>query len=252
MKNKIKLQKGLSPNGGFTLIEMMVAMSIFVIFMGVVIQSYLSIINSQREANEYRAVYSEARYIFDKFSDEIRNGVISYDQMGVKDGNFLQYPVQKLVLFSPDQTRAVIFQYMNEKIGFIEFERMNEGIDTIEEFGGQFEEKDKFILNSDRVKVRELNIYIFPQDDPYRAENVVKNNLQYQPKVTLFATFSKEVRPGKFLDVNLQTTISSRNYVPGYVAPYLRSVVGGGLSDKMFADLKGVDDLFNQEENNEN
>jgi prepilin-type N-terminal cleavage/methylation domain-containing protein len=249
MFNK-KLQKG------FTLIEMLVAMTIFVIFMGVVIQSYLGIVTSQREANEYRVMYSEARAIFDKFSDEIRNGVISYDQMGAKNGIPLPDPVTRLVLFSPDQTRGVIFQYRDEKIGFLEFEREGGALKTMEKFANQFQLKESYLLNSDRIKVEDLNIYISPKDDPYRPENVVNNSLQYQPKVTLFAKFSKEISPGRPpLELNLQTTISSRSYVPGYVAPYLRNVVEVGgqlqLSDAIFADLEGEEDLFNQEENNE-
>ena len=240
MKTKIKLQKR-----GFTLIEMMVAMSIFVIFIGVIIQSYLSIITSQREANEYRAMYSEARYVFDKVSDEIRNGVISYDQMGVKDGSHLENPVPKLVLFSPDQTRAVLFQYSNEKIGFAEFQRDVTIDNTLDAFQNQFQLKDNFVLNSERIKAKDLNMYVSPVDDPYRDENVVKNGLQYQPKVTLFATFAKEIRVGKTIEFNLQTTISSRSYVPGYVAPFLR---GAGV-DATFANLD--DTLFNSVEGDE-
>lgn len=216
---------------------MMIAMSLFVIFMGVVIQSYLSIVTTQREANEYRVMYSEARSIFDKFSDEIRNGVISYDQMGVKPSTALLSDAnKKLILFSPDQSRAVVFQYLplvsgvdgGGKIGFAEFKRMDDNLNDFNAFRDQFENVDSYFLNSDRIKVKALNIYISPGDDPFKTENVVKDGLQYQPKVTLFATFSKEIASGKPpLELNLQTTISSRSYVPGYVAPYLRSIVDG-------------------------
>jgi len=233
MFNK-RLQKG------FTLIEMMIAMTIFVIFMGVVMQSYLSIVMTQREANEYRVMYSEARAIFDKFSDEIRNGVISYDQMGVKDNVVLQNPASKLVLFSPDQTRSVWFEYVSaeKKIVFAEFNKVEE-----ENMDERFDQKDAYVLNSDRIKVEKFNMYISPLDDPYKDRNVGNNNLQYQPKITLFAKFSKEISPGKPpMELNLQTTISSRSYIPGYEAPYMRNVIGLPmlLNDNFSYQLRGL------------
>ena len=50
---------------GFTLVEMLIAMSIFVIFITVLMSSYTSLIRAQREANNYRQLYAEAREIFD-------------------------------------------------------------------------------------------------------------------------------------------------------------------------------------------
>ncbi|MFA6917469.1 MAG: type II secretion system protein [Candidatus Gracilibacteria bacterium] len=194
--SKIKLQKG------FTLIEMMIAMTIFVIFMGVVVQSYLSIVRSQREANEYRVMYSEARYVFDKFSDEVRNAGISYKQ-GMTN------PLTELVLVSPDGGRAVKFEYVNGAISFAEAKM---GVD------GSFEVSQGYNLNSDRIKVKEFRLYISPLVDPYKPENVYNSATQYQPKVTLFAKFEKEVGGGRTLDIDLQTTISSRSYMPGYDA----------------------------------
>lgn len=39
---------------GFTLIELMISIVIFVLFLGIVSQSYISIVRTQREANEVR------------------------------------------------------------------------------------------------------------------------------------------------------------------------------------------------------
>jgi prepilin-type N-terminal cleavage/methylation domain-containing protein len=99
--------KKIKSKRGFTLIEMLIAMSVFVMFMGVVIQSYLGIVRSQQETNEYRVMYSEARYIFDKFSDEVRNGNIYYKDLDLNE--------KKLVLISSDGNRAVKFSYDKDK-----------------------------------------------------------------------------------------------------------------------------------------
>ena len=190
---------------GFTLIEMMIAMTIFVIFIGAVMQSYLSIITTQREANEYRVMYSEARHIFDKFSDEVRNGNISYQQLGQGIAN----PLNQLVLTSPDLSRAVRFQY-DSTAGAVYFS------EALMNSDGQFDLKPGYSLNSDRIKIKEFKIYVSPLVDPYKPENVYNSATQYQPKVTVFAKFEKEIGSGRTLDIDLQTTISSRSYMQGY------------------------------------
>ncbi len=180
---------------------MLIAMSVFVMFMGVVIQSYLGIVRSQQETNEYRVMYSEARYIFDKFSDEVRNGNIYYKDLDLNE--------KKLVLISSDGNRAVKFSYDKDKnnLNFSEVVRKD---------GDIFSNPTSYQLNTDRIKIKDFYVYVTPSADPYNPENVANNSLQYQPKVTVFATFEKEFSGGKTLDLDLQTTISSRSYGPAY------------------------------------
>ncbi|MDD3862091.1 MAG: hypothetical protein PHP74_04375 [Candidatus Gracilibacteria bacterium] len=147
----------------------------------------------------------------------MRNGVISYSEMGAIGGTDLGAGVQnRLVLFSPDQTRAVVFEYAEDsdsenvsgKINFGEFE--------ISDDGANFLKKDAYSLNSDRVNVKDFKMYVSPADDPFKAKNVMNNDVQFQPKVTVFARFSKEVVAGRKVEFDLQTTISSRSYMAGY------------------------------------
>jgi hypothetical protein len=166
----------------------------------------------QKEANEYRVMYSEARHIFDKFSDEVRNGTISYGQTEKVSGlgvGALSNPLKAVVLVSSDAGRAVMFRHdgVENDLEFAESLRDN---------FGNFVPKESFNLNSDRIKVDSFKIYISPLGDPYSPENVDKNVTQYQPKVTVFAQFQKDIGGGKTLDLDLQTTISSRSYMPGY------------------------------------
>lgn len=193
MFKKIKSQKG------FTLIEMLIAMTVFVMFMGVVIQSYLGIVRSQQETNEYRVMYSEARHIFDRFSDEVKNGSIYYKELSAKT----------LTLISADGNRAVKFSYDDaEDKQVLNFSESIRGED------GVFQIPKTYQLNTDRIKIKEFDIYVTPLKDPYKADNIVDNSAQYQPKVTIFATFEKEFSGGETLDLDLQTTISSRSYGP--------------------------------------
>lgn len=186
---------------GFTLIEMMVSMAIFVMFLGVLIGSYTDIVKSQQEANDYRILYSEARRVFDKITEEVRNGAVYYSE-------FVDYGSVKhdLFLISPDGERQVKFEYDDDP-------------DVMNVWFGEAVELNpvnNYLLvspDNDRISVTEFNVFVSPVDDPYKLENVYKDNLQFQPKVTVFATFEMERRKGGDpYSVDLQTTISSRFY----------------------------------------
>ncbi|NIA02467.1 MAG: prepilin-type N-terminal cleavage/methylation domain-containing protein [Nitrospirae bacterium] len=186
---------------GFTLIEMMVAMAIFVMFLGVLIGSYTDIVKSQQEANDYRVLYSEARRVFDKITEEVRNGAIYYKNIDYRSDN------QSLVLISMDGDRHVVFEYDEDE------ENIWFGEDILEE---QIRKQTDYLLispDNDRISVTEFNVFVSPVDDPYKLENTFNDGLQFQPKVTVFATFEMERRKGGTpYSVDLQTTVSSRSY----------------------------------------
>lgn len=186
---------------GFTLIEMMVAMAIFVMFLGVLIGSYTDIVKSQQEANDYRVLYSEARRVFDKVTEEVRNGAIYYNP----NENYANVN-EKLELLSIDGSRQVLFWFDENE--------MNIWFEEVENLG----DPNEYLLveNEDgRISVQQFNVFISPMDDPYKLENVFEDGLQFQPKVTVFATFEMVRRKGgEPYSVDLQTTISSRMYSP--------------------------------------
>ncbi|MBU1953917.1 prepilin-type N-terminal cleavage/methylation domain-containing protein, partial [Patescibacteria group bacterium] len=72
--NKIRGNKD-----GFTLVELLVSMMIFMIFLGIVGQAYISIVRAQRDANEVRKMYSDVRSVMDLMAEQIRLGSVDYD-----------------------------------------------------------------------------------------------------------------------------------------------------------------------------
>ncbi len=185
---------------GFTLIEMMVAMAIFVMFLGVLIGSYTDIVKSQQEANDYRILYSEARRVFDKITEEVRNNAIYY---GPNVGYYTSLHTD-LKLLSLDGNRQILFSYDDVEKN-IKFAEVETGIPPNEYLLVDSEEG--------RITVKEFNVFVSPEDDPYKLENVFNDGLQFQPKVTVFATFEMERRKSdSTYTVDLQTTISSRLY----------------------------------------
>ena len=191
--------KKILKNKGFTLIEMLVAMSIFVIFIGVLISSYTDIVKSQQEANDYRVLYSDARRVFDKLTEEIRGSAVYY-----AEGTDYTNVNESLKLVSLDGQGEVVFEYNGEE-GELWFGEAVKGI---------VENEYSLIGSGDsRISVSEFNVFVSPVDDPYKEENVFADGIQFQPKVTVFATFEMERRKGGSpYSVDLQTTISSRFY----------------------------------------
>ncbi len=167
---------------GFTLVELLISMSIFVIFMGVIINSYTAIVRSQRDTNDYRIMYVEAREIFETVSAELKNAAINYNQIGVnfngavKDLEFISKDGLVTNKIRYDEVEGIV--YLNDKP-----------------------------LNGDEVRVTEFAFYVSPKFDPYNPDNVEYASLQFQPKVTVEAKFER-----KEYELNLRTTISSRFY----------------------------------------
>jgi len=63
---------------GFTLMELLVAIGIFSIFLGAITTSYVSIVRGHGETNERRKMLSDVRYLMDFISDELRQGTVDY------------------------------------------------------------------------------------------------------------------------------------------------------------------------------
>lgn len=178
-------------NKGFTLVELLIAMAIFVMFTGIVIRSYADIIYSQRGANEYRLLYAEARSVLDNLTEEIRENSLYF---GANVSSFYNTGSSEITMISKD-TSAV--KSISSEDGRI----------IIASNVACGKEKNKFFLSDERVFIEELSFYVTPAFDPYLEENSSFNSLQFQPKVTVFMKVSK----GNY-EIDFQTTISSRNY----------------------------------------
>lgn len=208
------MMKKILKKSGFTLVEMLVAMSIFMIFVGVLINSYTSIVRYQREANLYRVLYSDSRRVFDQISESVKNNAIYYPL--VANGDYISS--QKfLILVSKDGKKQIKFSYEPIQVG--------EG-NCLENCGGrliyeEFDENGRPIKSyplvspegQKGVRITEFNVFVSPSADPYRSENITADALQFQPKVTIFARLEKDKLAGTDrYGIDLQTTVSSRFY----------------------------------------
>lgn len=184
---------------GFTLIELMIAMSIFIVFTGILINSYTAIVRSQHEANEYRILYTEARKVFDVISEDLRNSVVDYCMLPLTTG-------EDMYLVSKDAMTKSHIQYLPSDL------KVRIAQEKLQKPGESVSFSNYLDLNSQEIEVKDFNIYVTPGLDPYDQDNFEFEHTRFHPKVTVYALFEKQAKAGEPLSLDFQTTISSRVY----------------------------------------
>lgn len=209
-----------SRKNGFTLIELIVSLTIFTVFIGILGNSYVFISRAERDALETRKVYAEARSLMDQMVEEARLMAIDYDCYSADytydDGSFLsecdslslnENQTSILALVSSEGTKRALFRFdeENQTIEFLKLEGEDRNWTLSEGFEGGFQS-----LKSENVEITDLDFLINPLSDP--RENLSNSNFQYQPKATILLTVSGESRAREKIEFRLQTTVSSRVY----------------------------------------
>lgn len=190
-----------SIHSGFTLMEMLISISVFMLFVGIVAGTYISLVKANNEANNMQKLYRETRNIFDSIASEIKNGAIDYscvnpdiDVYCIENQNDGEKKVLG-VLRKDKQTRA-LFKLKNGKILFQEQTRDPSGISWV--YTADWQE-----LSSEKSDAEELKFLISPLKNPYAQENAADDAAQFQPSVTIFLKINGYI---------FKTTYSSRTY----------------------------------------
>ncbi len=216
MFKKIKKQKG------FTLIELLVAMSIFLIFLVVTIGSYTGILRAQRDANEHRIMYVEARKVFDSLVWELRNGMVDYGYYEDDENILTTNGAKELVLISKDGDERVKIEYTAPDSsddaksggGQVVVSRATWDDSGLEDLGlGDFDYNSQKALNdTNKVSVEDFKMFVSPSANPYNLSLEVGEAGAFHPQVTVYAKFKREISAWKSYEMVLQTTVSSRIY----------------------------------------
>lgn len=182
---------------GFTLIELMIAMVVFVIFITVMFSTYLYIARAQRDANEERKAIEEAQFLLDEMVRTVRAGTVDYDcytaadVCGVLPAN--GHAGDVLAVRLRDTGERVLFK--KDSVNALTVENSS-GLQT---------------LSHEKMTVERLEFLITPSADPYM--NVSLNQFQYQPRVSIFLEMKAPARSRPDgIRIPVQTTVSSRFY----------------------------------------
>lgn len=214
---------------GFTLIELLVSIMLFTIFLGIVSQSYLSIVRAQRQANEVRKMYSEVRVFMDTLAEDIRLSSVDYGcyEQGMmylfvsgkavcdaeSIGTIVSGKTNVLSLLKKGGDEKVTYKIEEDLEGrrrlmvkrwYFDYDTANWlSVPGYEDFRSVF---------SDRLEINYASFAIYPGTNPYSSLNYMDNAVQFQPKVTTFLGIGNAEGTNVDFDYQFQTTISSRVY----------------------------------------
>lgn len=199
-------------------------MVIFVIFLGVVSSSYISIVRAQKHANEVRKIYADIRAFVDTLNEEIRLSSLDYDCYGgridfiggtlntcevgisIDEGRSDYLSLMRkdglektLFYYNRDEAKMYVKKWLRAEAGWIVAPGFEEGYRP---------------LLSDIVKMENFTFAISPDKNPYSDDPDIytNNTTQFQPKVTIFMTATSRNEDTASFHFDFQTTISSRIY----------------------------------------
>lgn len=207
----------------FTLVELIISMTIFTIFIGVVTTTYLSISRSLRHAAEVRQVYGEARFLMDKLTQDVRLNTIDYACLEdpaygttvygecALDQLSSEGVTSVLPLISADGEHRIVYHFEGEGIfSVLKLDWDGNQWNAMEGYYTGFQpfEMDSVVLDSVQFMVK-------PLTSPY--DHTSDNAAQYQPSVhVMILAKSTSTLLDDVLQVQMQSTISSRVYATDF------------------------------------
>lgn len=181
----------------FTLIEMIIAITVFTIFIGFSISAYLTFHRADQDALTTRSLLMDSEAILNELSDATRENKIDYDAYsglsscgGSGSGS--------LYLISSDGEEKTVYTW------YVDTESL-----SVARFAADCTAlSEEQQLNSENLAVSYVNFEIFPAANPYDDPTTT----QYQPIVIFDLSFSMAGRMTEELTLDLRTSVTSRFY----------------------------------------
>lgn len=202
---------------GFTLIELMVVITVFSITMLVVVDMFVLVTRAQRRVSDQQALTSDTRFVLDAMARKIHAGILDYDF----------YENVGINLTNTTYVLAVRDQDNNQTV----YRRTGSGTgNAIESCSVTATDVDQGrcadpspnpgdwqVITTDKIVVKNFLLYLRPTGSPF--ELLSDNSGQYvggnvQPRATIvFHAQNNPLTPSSEIhDAYLQTTVTSRIY----------------------------------------
>lgn len=199
---------------GFTLIELIISITIFTLFIGVAGTSYVYVARSLRAANALRNTISEARGFLNTMVHDIRSHAIDYDCLATDCVSYFQggQRQQLLPMVNREQTERVLYRFSHDRA---EVCRQKKTISSTAGVSASIWEPCGFqTIEMPSFSISNLQFLVTPALDPFDSAHATDDSVQFQPSVTVL--LSGQQIPSRPTDAPLdfQTTISSRLYFP--------------------------------------
>lgn len=206
----------------FTLIELIVSMLIFSVFIGVASTSYLFLSRALRQAADERKVYSELRFVLDQFTHDVRNMTVDYACLeDLLDGTLDQSSVQwqecsisfanggstsVVPLISSDGLQRIVYRFAENQFSILKLAWVEDtsSWQAVEGYWNGFQP-----FEMDHVQWIGVQFYVAPLASPYVH---FEDEFQYQPSVHVVMAAQSRSEQIDRVPIQLQSTISSRVY----------------------------------------
>ena len=173
------MKKILNNNFGFTLTELLVAASLFVIVLTFGTNIYLSITNVQKSNYSMQKILNDSRFLLDMIANDMQSNYIDYQT----DVYPITSPEDELRLKMSDGSHVI---YSREPVS-----------GSLKRTVGV----NETTISSAYIDITKLDFYIYPL-----------NQNETEVPFVVIVWQAKEVGPADPAEINLQTAISLRNY----------------------------------------
>lgn len=201
--------KNLLNKKAFTMVELLVAMSIFMVFVALSAGSYIGLMKANRLASETQRTYRDVRHVFDTFADEVHNYQIDYNcfAQGNGDPDCIQNGSTPSVVGFINNDG----QYIYRRLYFFSDNtiKVKKQIKSPNDFAWRDMTSAPESLTSAETKFSGVSFSIFPNKNPYDADNLEDASVQWQPSLTI-SILKEGKTPGTIQEY--RTTFSSRSY----------------------------------------
>lgn len=190
----------------FTLVELVVSMTLFTLFIGVITSTFLFVSRSLREANEMRKVYGEARELMDRLTQDVRLFTVDYDCLNrgseTQTSTYqecvpgVEWPLASLPLISGDGLTRVVYRFKDNSLQLLRLKRSDVEASWSAEAG--------FLTGFQSLELRAVRL----DDAVFR---VTSPDVQAAVHVVLSASATLSTLPEGY-GVVLQSFVTSRRY----------------------------------------
>lgn len=191
---------------GFTLIEMMISVVVFTIFLGSLFTSYSNIIAMQQDSSEVRRMYAGARDLFEILTEDVRLSTVDYYYYTCESGD----ERSELALLNKDGSKRSIYKLFDEEEGQ-SVKKWSTTRSSLDLGFASPSDADFKAVSSGELIIEDFKFLISPAKDPYSKASIQDVRYQLQPQVTFLAKFVTSQSSSE-IHYPLQTTISSRVY----------------------------------------
>ena len=223
--SKIKLQKlnTDNPQIGFTLVEILISMSVFVLLVFAVSSVYVAFNNSQIRTTVSQQLLNDSQYAMELMAREIKNNsIVNYAPTAawcdtvLDDANSSNIEYNDCIILERENGQIFAFAThsvvsnpdVGTKLYYILLDNCDENYNCSTWVGQAYSFAEILSIDLNNISVESLDFEIEPNTDPF-----ANNGPNQQPKITIkMTTTNASQRIMENVEHTFQTTVSSRIY----------------------------------------